>query len=476
MIRRKHSPDDEELDPLPPMDGEEDARDDAPMEGIDLDEGDVSLDDAPADDADLTGMDAFEDDPEEGDDEPWSDAPIGEDEGMEESSERWSDGRDEALSDGDDEVELSEPDSEGDRGEEGPEGEEDEALDVLPPLDDDDEEGDAHGAEELAVEAHEHEGDASGEAVRVRRMRGCAVAMGMSLGPKKLWVVGDGVCSIERAAMDDPAAALTPIEVTDDLLFTAVAEGDGGVFLGSIEGILLRRRSNERAFVRVFDGREHDARGPLEVVAQGRGVWCFARGQRLYHSPDGARVEPAALSEPVRALATDAHGSLLVATSRKARGALWKSLDGVTFRDVTPPDADAITRVACAGETLVAVPSSRAPGVVSIDGGGRWVEWACLSGATAIATVETDDGVVRVLYSLHDEAHDRASLFEASVSADGTHGAPRKIAVIDHRTLPSSDSEDESECKVDRIVPLDRAARRIALATARGVVRIERGE
>lgn len=500
---RRHE---DELPELPPLDG--DVHDTPPEAEVEIDDVDVpaSLDDAAADDLDV-GPDLDDLPPEEelrDEDEPLPDVGEDEEDLVIPGPGSWVGDDANEPHDGDliDTVDDLPPD---DRGEEGPEGDRDvHDLDVLPPLDDDPTGDDPFHD----LDAHEPAAldDTSPPAFRlslsapasVRALRGSApslgvalsMALGMALGRDRLFVVGDAVTSVRLDALDEADVVLRPLRApdADELFTTAVEREDGTLMLGSLAGNLYRR-AHDRDPWRKAGALDPRGAGAVELCADGTRAWARTANGTLSRAEGGGAFEGPVLRD-VTAFAVDAHGGALAAVSARGRSGLRASGDGGrTWANVALPEGARVDLLARSGDVFVLASDdpSRA-GFVSVTAGRTWSRWEILTGATALALGETDDGIARVFFVAQHPHERRAVLVTAGVGADGEARAPRRLADLDGvlgaaREDDTDESADEADDegaeaatdrasgdRVSRLLLLDRAGRRVALLTARGAL------
>ncbi len=492
MAPRRPRIDDDDAPKLPPLDGEDDEPLHPPLDGEDdvtSPEEPASLDDTPAgdmgsDDAIDTPEEAFTgaDDPgAEGLAETQDDADeIDADDGA-----RWTDPDPSNLDTGTEDLDLDEGSTLGDRGEEGPEDDAMDDVDALPPLDDD------PGGDETddgVDPGHDPGIDQPVAAfslpdalsVSARRIQGDGVMLGATLAAGRLLVVGDALWSVALDALSDPDAALAPLDSPDDELFTAVAEDDAGsLYLGTLLGGVYQRARRD-AWRLVRHPGVGRAAGAVDVVlTEGRCVWARTRGGLLLRGEEGAWRDVPGMPEPVRGITRDPDGAVVLVAGGRGRPELRATSDGGrTWTRGALPGTEAPWLLARAGEVTVVAPGAGpGPGQVSVDGGRTWARWDLLDGATALALAETDDGVALVLFAVHQEAEDRSVVVAAGVDASGGPVAPRRLCLVEaaRGDARSDDGDDEPVCRVEALVPLDRAGRRIAVVASRQVLLVERG-
>lgn len=501
---RRHE---DELPELPPLDG--DVHDTPPEAEVEIDDVDApaSLDDAAADDLDV-GPDLDDLPPEEElRDEDGALPDVGEDDEdlVVPGPGSWvgDDGNDPHDGDFIDTVDDLPPD---DRGEEGPEGDRDvHDLDALPPLDDDPTGDDPFHD----LDAHEPAAldDSSPPAFRlplsapapVRALRGSApslgvalsMALGVALGRDRLFVVGDAVTSVRLDGLDDTDVVLRPLRAPDaDELFTAAVEReDGTLMLGSLAGNLYRRAHDRDPWRKagVLDARSP---GAVELWSDGTRAWARTAHGTLHRAEGGGAFEGPVLRD-VTAFAVDAHGGALAAVSARGRSGLRASGDGGrTWANVALPEGARVELLARSGDVfMVASGEPSRAGFVSVTAGKAWSRWDILTGATALALGETDDGIARAFFTAQHPHEPRAVLVTAGVGADGEARAPRRLTDLDgilgaareddaDEALDENDDDGGAETsndhtsadRVSRLLLLDRAGRRIALLTARGAL------
>ncbi len=478
---RRRTHDDQDLPELPPLDGDERDEADGPEALAEElpDESPVGLDDEAADDLADDALDLPED--LDGDDEgdgPARDSDDDRDLDLDER-ERWT-GDDAPLADDDSDLDDGSPDVDDDRGADGPEGEADESLEELPPLDDDvdgdrTEGDDAQGLTDFGAFALPLEQGARARLLvaGVGALQATvSTAFGVDVGQDRLYAVGDALVMLPLRAIDDPSERFEAVaEVDVDELFSSVVEDvTGALWLGAMSGSVWRRtRDGWHRVTELSDGR---STGAVELSRDGARLWAHTALGSLHCCEDGRRFESTLVDEGVRALAVDVHGGVIAALAGRRVDALRVSRDGGRSwlrRDL--PEALAVGAVACAGDRVaVAQAQGHGDGYVSLDGGGSWRAWPVLAGASALCVVEADDGDGRVFFTTWDDASDRAVLATARIGADG---APeRACTLVDlESVLPRSDhDDDEGSHRVLRVVPVDRAGRRLCLVTARGAV------
>lgn len=474
LPRRKPSPHDDELPALPPLDGDDEAAPvDVPLD-VALDDGDASLDDSAADE--LTD-DALDEpvDLAHGDD----DAPIdtGDDaDEIDDDGESWSGDaeREQGEADDVDDLDALPPD---DRGAEGPEGETDDLLDALPPLDDDADgdrtldEGDA--IPELAAFALP---TVAGVEVQVllapshtlATMLG--VAPGVAAGGDHAYIAAETVVAWPPARVGDGDAAVM-LDAPTEEVFCDVAETHPHVVtLATLTGALWRRGRAREAWRRVGRFGDERATGPVTLRAEASRLWALTSDGTLWREDDG-RFEPTLATETVRAVAVDAHGGALVALGGVRRDALRATTDGRTWRALALPEESAVGCVARRGDVCAAAHGEGAGGGwVSVDGGARWTRWPLLDAATSLLLVETDDGEARLVFAVHDEASDRVLLAMARVGGDGVAEGARALVDVGAAFPRGEEDDDGGAARVTRIEAVDRAGRRLLVATTRGAV------
>jgi len=483
MRLRKPLPPTDELLDLPPLDGEVDehAPDAAELlpdlfdDGEGADDsvaGDGFDDDLPdADDA-STGLDDLDgtDDDHDGFDTVVlsRDAPsAGDDDGPDEAHEAWFD---EAPAEVDD-----------DQGEEGIEASTFDLVGGLPPLDDD-AEGDALPDEAVpAPVAMTLPGfvleDAGPPSARVRMVRGATVGEGVVLGvavaltlaDDGLWAVGDAVARLDRANFDDEAPSFSAVDAPGGEVFTGVAVGADGVPLVATLGgevLVATRRGSWRPLGVSGQGR---SAGPTRLHADGARVWCVDAVGRLTAVAGLDAAEIPALEVSVSAVAIDREGGLLVlaAGAGEVTAHRIEPQGGLRWRRLVLPTGARPGTAACAGD-LVALAASDG-GWVSVDGGARWHAAPLLAGATALAVVHSDDGAPGLLVGLYDARADRAAAVFAPVGAAGVLGAAQPVALPAERRPDDTDDAD-GDGRIERLVALDPAGRRMAVLTGRGTV------
>ncbi len=481
-LPRRRSHDELELPELPPLDGDD--TDTAVDPGDDVDEpaddDPASLDDAAADDLAYDELDELEElgeaDEGEGPAEPGDDA----EEIDGDDDERWT-GDDAREPDEGDEVEELGGFAPDDQGVEGPEGDLADELEALPPLDDDPEGDRPMGDESAEIPELGAFALPRGEGYEARVLIGegasppapAATALSVSVGRDRVYAVGDALVALPLSSLDDAGAGFESVGGldVDELLSSVLEDASGALWLGAFSGSLWRRARARDPWRRVASLSEGRSTGAVELHREGRRVWARTELGTLHRSDDGARFEAALTGEHVRALAVDARDGVVAALSGRRRDALRTSSDGGrTWAALVLPDEATVRCVARASEVLVVAQEGGGPGYVSVDSGATWAPWPLLAGATAVALVEADDGDARVLFAAHDESADRVALAVARVGGRGEPVGARQLCDVD-ATLPRTDhDDDEGAHRVERVVPLDRGVRHVALVTSRGAV------
>jgi len=447
---------DDELPELPPLEGD-DATLDLDVGGDPpLDEGPVSLDDAAADEltlAEIAEPTATGDDGEEAVD-------TGDDaEGLSDDGERWGDDPEAARGEADDIDALDElpPD---DGGAEGLDGDRADELGELPPIDDDAGDDAPLEGDALPLAAAFALPAADGLEARVLVAGGAA---GVAVGVDHVFVAGDRLRAWPTALLDDPEAPAIVLEAPAGASLCAVSEDVSRTLTVADHDGTLWRRERARDPWLALRWTDDERAGRLALWAHGATLWALSPRGSLRREVGGHFTATLA-DERVRALALDARGAVAVAVTGLRR-------DGVRARDESsawttlslpsPLDADAVAR---AGE-VIAVAGS-AGGFVTADGGARWSSWPLLAGATALCAGETDDGAASVFAAV--TADDRALVIVARVAGDGAAAGAARLCDLSALLPPGGD--DDPPQRIERLVPVDRAGRRLLAVTATGAV------
>ncbi|MBL8601267.1 MAG: hypothetical protein JNK72_05035 [Myxococcales bacterium] len=473
--RQRSLPDDDRLE-LPPLDGADAPADDLSFdEFVPLDEGPVVDDDAVEGVAALDPLEAFDDAPGAGGDDAGEGLDAALDDAIVEPEATADEGDEGVVDPGYDGLEAPGAADEDDGGEEGP-GDDPAFADTaaLPPLagDDDDDTG---FEEDLVADtaltppafALSHAG------ATLRRVengaRGAGAALGatlaMALGRDGLFVVGDGLGRVDAEALVSAAPRIERLEAPQGELFTSAAfDAQGYLCLGALSAKVIRatRRGSWKALSdTVAEGR---AAGPATVFSAGAALWCLGPHGGLF-CVDDERFEGPALVEPAAAFAVDDEGGLWVVTASWGRHRLHHLEAGQRRWREAPVQGLGGAAVSLAAQGDVVLVAGRGGALVSHDGGAHWAQAPALAGATAMVLVSDDDGAPRVIAAIHDAAADRATVLVAAVGEAGLVAA-RQVPLEGE----SADEGESDDARVEQIVALDRAGRRVALLTARGEI------
>ncbi len=483
-LRKPRLRDDDLLD-LPPLDGDDDEPapvDEALMpllhddgEGADDSVAGEGFDDPLPDEAvDVAGLDEALDGPDDdhdGYDEMVvpDDADEGDDAGHDDALEAWFD---EAPGESADDL--------------GEEGVEDVAADLfgaLPPMDDDDDDaGDATPMDDLPAQVRHAAGgfaleEPSPQSARVRLVRGATVgegvvlgvAVAMTLAEDGLWAVGDAVARLDRASFDDEAPAFVAVDAPGGEVFTGVAvRADGIPMVATLgaEVLVATRRGSWRPLGALGPGR---AVGPTRLHFDGVRVWCVDAqgGLHLLPGPEAPGGPTPAMA--VTAATVDQEGGFFVASAGVSEvcGYRVDAQAVAAWRRVSLPPGARPAVASLAGD-LIALAGSDG-GWWSVDGGQRWHAGALLQGATALAVVHSDDGAPGLLVGVYDARVDRSAAVFVPVQSDGALGPAQQVALPAERR-PEDGDESEGDNRIEQIVALDPAGRRVAVLTGRGTV------
>ena len=487
--------DEDELDELPPLDG--DARE-APLpeldEPLDESDGDASLDDATGEDdpADADGLDL-----ERGErDRAWleepADAPgldLG-DAALVELGDERSPGDDANDAEGPDAGEEdagfgNAPERGGlDGGDEGPLGPDDELREAdLPPLDAD-EEGALEDAAVVETSFVAEEPVALPWAAdpwsRVGAPVALAAATAVACAPRGALVAGrpeGGAAEIVRVDLEGTSQSLAPSGLDAGTVRALAVEGE--VIAALVDGGQLRvSRDGGAVFAPVAE----------EVIAAGfalvsGALWVRTRAGRLVTlGLDGARAAPSTVdSGPswVAAMACDGGGSgvaALVADEAGRVSGLLRSAaggDGV-FEPVDVPEASRLPAVLAVRGAHAAY-AGRRGGVVRRNADGSWTTHVWEGRITALAFVDDGGTLVAATYS---EVDDTTALVRLGRHAggDGPQTEPRAAIVARIGPAPAdacyAESSEPVESGDPAEVDLPAEGRVLALAydDARGVV------
>jgi hypothetical protein len=487
------TPEGEEMPLLPPLDGEEG---EAPA-----DEFDALLELPPSEGAaEELGEDevAAHELLEEPQDDSWlEDAEAGDaldvgtfsEELGEDAGESWL--GEESLAEAGEELGEDElpPSSAPDAGEEGPEHEPDELLDESGPSvgsDLDDEPlDDSWDLADTESEAPTLPAFALPEpsSVSFVRLGAEGVVFAAAAAGGRVVLGGDGVHGVDlamHAPLDGRLLNARRIATPADELLTALAfVGERALIAATAHGRILRSEDEGSVWEQVAAlGGEDSGQAAIELVvdraAPGARVWARAHGGGLFRSDDrGTHWAGPVLPHPVRAVATDGQGGVVAAASSGVPQVLCAS-DGLDWKP-SPLALPAPPVLVAARGDVWALAFARGAALVSVDRGRTAVRWPLLAGASAITLVETDDGAVHLLGAVYDDRGDHATLIAAAVDRDGAARGAHRIADLD-AIFPATGDEpgEETEARVEALVPLDSAARRILVVTARGLAVITR--
>ncbi len=468
------------------MDGDGDDLDEGPLiEDPGAEDPVASLDDAPSED--FAGDDETfvgEDDPvghDPADDEGVGGGDDDADEVPDEDGRRWTGGETATDDDGMDDLEDDTGDPSSDLGEDGPadDGSSDE-VDELPPLDDGDDRDADESPETLTADLAEPlaaVGISAAPGVRAQRLRVDPPVHAMAIGAGRVLFAGDSLGFISISALRDPGVRVQPLRAPEGEVFTAVAEDLGGaVILGTSTGG-VHRHGDDGAWQTVRRPGEGRGAGSVDgLLRDDRRLWARTRAGALLRAEEGVWREQSGVLEPVTALTMDATGATLV-VSTPSGPELRGTVDGgrAWWRAVVPGSAPPwlLARV---GDTIAVAPGmGDGPGRVTIDRGRTWSSWEIMAGATAIAMTETDDGVAAVVFAVYVVAEDRAVVLCVRTDARGLPVEPRKLFVLDRPAeAPREVDPDAPWCRVESLIPVDRAGRGILVMTARQVVLVAR--
>jgi hypothetical protein len=449
--------DDDHLPALPPLDdGETGPAQEEPTETPE--EPPAAWDDDPSDEdlSDAVALPEPVDD--EGDDGPEDD---GAEEVPPEDGERWS-GDDDPVQEPLDEATDTEDPGADDLGEEGPAEEGCDALDELPALDDGAEEEDPLAAAALETLA----------GVTLRRVSGVVVVTSLALGAETLYAVGDGLRAASLALLEDPSEfVFEALELPpEELPLTLVEDRGGALTVGCASGRVLRQEGRSAGWA-PLDLGALDA--VVELATDGVD-WVLRTDLGAVRLGDGRYWSGLAADVVVHGVVVDLAGGPVEASG--ACGALAL---------VTAGPKAWVARAARSSEVLVTFPEGCAPGVVarrgelwlavdrragrrawvSLDGGAHWARAEALDGATAVTLVETDDGAAAALGALPEG--DGVTMVELRLAV-GAPATARRLCALD----PPLEAEEPR--RAHTLLPLDRAGRRVAVATEDGVWLLER--
>lgn len=448
---------DDELPELPPLDGDDapadlDVGDDAPP-----DEGPASLDDAAADELTLADVD----EPVDVGDDAGAPVDVGDDaDEVSDGGEAWRGDAEEGRGEADDVDALDElpPD---DGGAEGVDGDAADDLGELPPMDDDAaDEGPVEG-EAIAL-SHAPPPEPGVEA-RVLAVMASGAAPGVCVGVDHVFAAGDRLLAWPTALLDDPEAAPLALDAPGDEVLCAVSEDAARTLTVADHDGALWRRARARDPWRRLRWTDDDREGPVSLDAGPAALWALSARGSLRREAAG-HFGDALAEERVRAVSADAGGAAAAVSGRRRDGVRVTD-DGATWAARPTPEALDADAVARAGEVLAV--AGAGGGFVSADGGARWAAWPLLAGATALCVGEADDGDARVFAAVLDG--DRALVVAARVAGDGGAESPATLCDV-AALLPRGGADDDEPPRVERLVAVDRAGRRLLAAVSTGAV------